>query len=142
MEMFWRKQELTMPERLNRFPYREGWLWLLSLVAVLALFGTVLLFIRDAEQNRQREQDRIAFDRGSCERGNLNRRINRDIAMAGARLDQRIIELLVSRSPRVNQEEINRLLAPAFEEYQEAVDKIELVDCAGLLKATNGEGGR
>lgn len=135
-------------ERLDKYPHRDLWLWVLSAMAVIALFGTVLLFIRDAEQNRQRERDRIEFDAGLCERTNFNQEVIRNIAESSAILDQRVIELLVNAVNEttrnevtpVDQNEIDRILAPAFAEYQKTVDKIEIVDCKTLLKPSS-EGG-
>lgn len=106
------------------------WLTLLTIASVFSLLGAVLGIIRYGELERQRDQDRIEFDAGSCERGNENRERQKKIAIAGAQLDKDIIRLLVGD---VRLEEIEKRLAPAFASYEALVEEIEQVDCDALL---------
>jgi hypothetical protein len=123
----------------ERVGYREGWMIALSIIAVVALFGAVLSFIRDSEQDSQREKDRISFDLASCERANDNREHQRDVAEAGANLDREIIELLTQVRDEAYRKAIFDLLAPAFAHYQEAIDKIENIDCPKVVRESISE---
>ena len=112
----------------------QVWLIVLSIGTVLSLFGAVLGIIRYGELEKQRNDDRIAFDAGSCERGNENRKLYKDIAFASANLDREILDLLISNDE--TQAVIDERLAPAFNRYEALVNQIKQVDCQALLEAT------
>lgn len=126
------REEATLDmERHLRF--KEGWLVVLSVIAILALFGAVLSFIRDSEQDRQRERDRIVYDLGSCQRGNESRELNKRIALAGAALDREVLDIFFERADPQRVAVINERLAPAFDRYKALVDEIKKLDCEKLV---------
>lgn len=124
-------------------PYRtrrgQIWLVVLSIGTVLSLFGAVLGIIRYGELEEQRNEDRLEYDKGSCERGNGFREDVKKIAMAGSQLDKNIINELTESRPEV-QARINERLASAYAEYEALVDEIKLNDCAKLLEPTRALG--
>lgn len=121
-----------MPHKISKAG--QIWLVVLSIGTVLSLFGAVLGIIRYGELEKQRNDDRIAFDAGSCERGNENRKLYKDIAFASANLDREILDLLISNDE--TQARIDERLAPAFNRYEALVNQIKQVDCEQLLEET------
>lgn len=119
-----------MPYRLSRVS--QIWLVALSVGTVIALFGAVLGIIRYGELETQRNNDRIEFDKGSCERGNLFRQDVKAIARGSAAREQQVIRLLIGDRPETL-ERIEKLLAPAYDEFEQLVDSIKLNDCEKLL---------
>lgn len=122
----------TVPHRISRAG--QVWLIVLSIGTVFSLFGAVLGIIRYGELEKQRNEDRIEFDAGSCQRGNDNRKLNKEIAMAGAELDREILDLLITNEE--TQARIDERLAPAFAKYEALVNEIKQVDCKALLEET------
>lgn len=124
-----------MPQRLERLPYKEWWLWLLSFLAVLAILAATMVFFRQREQAAQQSRDRLNFGIATCEGGNTSRDNIKDVAEASAQLDKDIINLFTETRPEVRAQ-INQRLAPAFDRYQALINKIQPIDCKALAKVT------
>lgn len=114
------------------------WLTLLTVGTVLSLFGAVLGIIRYGELEAQREDDRIEFDRGSCERGNAFRADVKNLALGAAQLDRDIIDELVINPE--TQMKIDERLEPSYKRFQALVDEIKFNDCEKLLKPSRAFG--
>ena len=102
----------------------------LTAIAVAALVLATVSFVRVVDEAEQREQDRIAGDVSSCERGNANRKIYRELAAAQVSYVDQILERASANSPAAEREAFAALLVEPRAAIAAAIAAIEDVDCA------------
>ena len=105
----------------------------LAAVAVAALFLSTLSIVRVLDEADQREQDRVTADLASCERGNENRAIYRDLAHAQRAYVDEILDRASANSPAEERAAFESLLVEPRAAIMAAISKIEDVDCARVI---------
>lgn len=101
------------------------------LLGVIALGLSIINAIALSAESDVRENERIAADLTSCERGNKIRQQVADIAGANRDLIDGIIDVVLADRPE-RHAELEADLAPVFERYGATVAGIDLVDCADV----------
>lgn len=118
---------------------------LLGFLTVAIVFGLIalVLSVQNAvaldNQAEQREQDRIAQDVASCERGNILRQQIIDGNRASDDLVSGILDTFLgpaSQSPdrAMRVAELREQLRPKFDRYREITGAIQLVNCRTAIK--------
>lgn len=108
------------------------------IVALLFGVGATVLSILNAvnidEVNDAREVERIASDLSSCERGNVGRQSDIDIAMATENLIRKILAVtFAAAGDRPAIAALEAQLEPIFDEHRQAVARIEIIDCRAVV---------
>lgn len=106
----------------------------LSVMTVFALAAAVWAVFGVMAGDLERERDRIAVDLSSCERGNVGRQSDIDVAYATEDLIQGILDVVFAnvRDPNTA-EALEDQMAPLFAEHRAVVDRIELIDCESVV---------
>lgn len=111
-------------------------LTLAVVVGIVALVLSVQNALELGEQSDQRNADRIASDLRACERGNDLRRQIVVIGEANVALTDGILDTIFGPNPDRSPESqaaidaLRASLDPLFDRYGEALDKVDLTDCA------------
>ena len=127
-----------MPVKLVKKAYHSPW-WIpaLSVVAVLALAGTLTLFLMFAgEQRTERERSRQT-DATFCARANDLRRSVVSIGDANEQMVRGIVDVVLP-ADATNGERAERIrairaeLEPVFAKHRAAVNDVQFLDCRQL----------
>ena len=117
--------------------HSRWWIPALSVVAVLALAGTLTLFLMFAgEQRTERERSRQT-DATFCARANELRRTVVSIGGANEEMVRGIVDVVLP-DDATNGERADRIrairaeLEPVFAKHRDAVAEVELLDCQQL----------
>lgn len=106
----------------------------LSVMTVLALAGAAFAVFGVLASDSERERDRIASDLASCERGNIGRQTDIDIAHATEDLIDGILTVVFARAADpATAGQIGVELEPLFQEHRAAVAQIQLIDCETVV---------
>ena len=105
----------------------------LTAIAVASLLLSTLAVVRVVDEAEQREQDRIASDLMSCERGNDNRTIYRELAIAQRDYVDAILTQASANSPAAERAEFEALLVEPRRDIANAIAQIVDVDCAVVV---------
>lgn len=108
----------------------------LSIVAVASLMLSTFAVVAYIRGQDQREKDRVAADLASCELGNELIGQVVDVANATETMVDSIIDTLAERADPERRKAIDDALAPSFETYDEAVEKITTNDCDSLIEGS------
>ena len=113
------------------------WIPALSVVAVISLVGTMVLFVLYAADQSSERHKRISTDVAFCERANDLRRQVVAIGAANEEMLKGVIDVVLppdatngERAERIL--EIRAEMQPVFDEHSAAVDEIRLIDCASI----------
>lgn len=102
----------------------------LVVIGVLALGLSVKNAVDISAEEDARERDRVVADIAGCERGNVFRSDVIGIAVATRDLVDGILDTIFATvDNRDVVAMIDAQLAPLFDEFETAVDRIELTDC-------------
>ena len=117
--------------------HHPWWIPALSIVAVIALIGTMVLFVLYAADQRNERQNRHATDVTLCNRANTLRGQVIRIGDANEEMLQGVIDVVLpadsangERAARIR--EIREALEPVFAKHSAAVDEIRFLDCAAI----------
>lgn len=102
--------------------------------AVVSFVLSTIALAMTLAQDQQIEDDRIAADIASCERGNVGRQSDIDVAMATEDLIEGILGVVFARASNPNlATEIGTELEPLFNEHREIVGRIRIIDCETVV---------
>lgn len=102
----------------------------LSILTVVALAAAAYAVFGVLAVDQQQEDDRIASDLASCERGNDGRRSDIRIARATEDMVQEIIDTVLPAGASDRVDSIRIELEPVFIRHRNAVAQIKIIDCS------------
>lgn len=126
--------------RLRRFArwVQRQLIPILTVVACSALFLSTFAVVQYTQAQSQREAERLAFDRQSCDRGNILRQTLIDIGEADEQLIRDLLDTLLGAraDTQMQRDQLAQFLLtlePSFDKQEAAVAAITLTDCAAAL---------